>query len=429
MLYAARDGCYECVDALIDAGADVNMPTPEGVTALMLALDNDHNDVAKLLLDRGANPRVWDWWGRTALYIAIDRKESPGSERLRGGTQGADPQALRASSAGFEHGHHQRVACRRRRYQCATQYASSEPQREQRTLHRSHAGYRMHAFAARDHRRSRDPIPDPKAKAAMQRWFERCWPKARIPTSTPWASRRSSSRLESAQATAAAEPVLPWSPALGGPVNMEMMELLLQHGANVNDQVTGTLTYSMRVSRAPSANEGRTALHIAAQEGKTDLVRYLLQKAPTLRSRMPAASRPSTWWQPWRRVRALLPQAHRPPEPRIPATVAEIRSLLKSRGLQKIRGSSGFSLLLPSWRKTDGELNRGILRMHFAVPRANDQWWLFPRLTSKPFRQIVCPHEAEQTDKRRLTLTKDHGPPTHNHQTRSARARFHAREL
>src|SRR2546430_208538 len=64
----------------------------------------------------------------------------------------------------------------------------------------------------------------------------------------------------------------------GGPVNMQLMELLLQHGANVNDQVTGTLTYSMRVSRAPSANEGRTALHIAAQEGKTDLVRYLLSK-------------------------------------------------------------------------------------------------------------------------------------------------------
>jgi ankyrin repeat protein len=76
LLYAARDGCYDCLEALIAAGADVNVPTPEGVTALMLALDNEHNDVAKLLLDRGANHHVWDWWGRTALYIVIDRREA-----------------------------------------------------------------------------------------------------------------------------------------------------------------------------------------------------------------------------------------------------------------------------------------------------------------------------------------------------------------
>jgi len=39
MLYAARDGCDDCVEALIASGADVNVPTPEGVTPLMLALD------------------------------------------------------------------------------------------------------------------------------------------------------------------------------------------------------------------------------------------------------------------------------------------------------------------------------------------------------------------------------------------------------
>jgi hypothetical protein len=79
LLYASRDGCYDCVEALIAKGADVDLPTPEGVTPLMIALDNDNNDIAKLLLDRGANPGLWDWYGRTALFIAVDRKDGGSS--------------------------------------------------------------------------------------------------------------------------------------------------------------------------------------------------------------------------------------------------------------------------------------------------------------------------------------------------------------
>src|SRR6476661_3394347 len=72
LLYAARSGCTDCVQALLDAGADPNRPSPDGVTPLIVAIDNFAFDTAKLLFERGANPHLWDWWGRTALYAAID---------------------------------------------------------------------------------------------------------------------------------------------------------------------------------------------------------------------------------------------------------------------------------------------------------------------------------------------------------------------
>jgi ankyrin repeat protein len=60
------------VRAIVAAGEDVDRPTPDGVTALMLALDNYEFDTAVALLDLGANPHYADWWGRTALYLAVD---------------------------------------------------------------------------------------------------------------------------------------------------------------------------------------------------------------------------------------------------------------------------------------------------------------------------------------------------------------------
>ncbi len=98
LLYAARGGCYQCVDDLIAAGADVNVPTPEGVTPLMTALDNQHNEVARLLMDKGANLNVWDWWGRTALWIAVDRKASAAAAGGGGGFGGGG--GARGAAAG-----------------------------------------------------------------------------------------------------------------------------------------------------------------------------------------------------------------------------------------------------------------------------------------------------------------------------------------
>jgi uncharacterized protein len=72
LLYATRSGCTRCVRALLEAGADIDQPNPDGVTPLMVALDNFHFDTARVLLDAGANPHRWDWWGRTPLYVAVD---------------------------------------------------------------------------------------------------------------------------------------------------------------------------------------------------------------------------------------------------------------------------------------------------------------------------------------------------------------------
>jgi ankyrin repeat protein len=80
LVYAARSGCTRCVRSLVAAGADVDKPTPEGMTPLMIAIDNQRYDTARLLLDEGANPHVWDWYGRTALYVAVDMSSFRGRQ-------------------------------------------------------------------------------------------------------------------------------------------------------------------------------------------------------------------------------------------------------------------------------------------------------------------------------------------------------------
>jgi ankyrin repeat protein len=77
LLYASRQGCLECVEALIAAKADVNLADPEGVTPLIVAVNNFHFDIGALLLKKGANPNKWDWWGRTPLYSAVDLNTIP----------------------------------------------------------------------------------------------------------------------------------------------------------------------------------------------------------------------------------------------------------------------------------------------------------------------------------------------------------------
>jgi ankyrin repeat protein len=74
-----------CVQSLLKFGADINLPNPDGITPLMDAIDNLHFDVAKYLFEQHANPHVWDWWGRTALYVAVDMHSLPNSRIAFGG--------------------------------------------------------------------------------------------------------------------------------------------------------------------------------------------------------------------------------------------------------------------------------------------------------------------------------------------------------
>jgi uncharacterized protein len=268
LLYAARDGCYDCVEALIGARADVNVPTPEGITPLMLALDNQHNDVAKLLLDRGANPQVWDWWGRTALFIVIDRRETALAPARGSGVGGGDgrssavPVAAHASNRPL-------VSSMEIINMLLT--AGVDPN-TQLNMHRPSRGGNSGRFG--------DPLLStgctPLLRATMGNDME---------VVQALLARGASPNINDMGMTAFLVAAgfgggrgFGGQAGASGVANIPLMDLLLQHGADVNTQVIGTKSYSMRIARAPSANEGMSALHFAAQSGRADVVRYLLDK-------------------------------------------------------------------------------------------------------------------------------------------------------
>lgn len=77
LLFAAREGCLACVEALVEGGADPDLPDPENVTPLLMAATNYNFDIVGYLLDRGAHPNKWDWRGRTPLYALVDLNTIP----------------------------------------------------------------------------------------------------------------------------------------------------------------------------------------------------------------------------------------------------------------------------------------------------------------------------------------------------------------
>jgi hypothetical protein len=278
LLYATRSGCYECVEELIAAGADVNVPTPEGITPLMIALDNEHNGTAKLLMDKGANLDVWDWWGRTALWIAVDRKTPPnGATGFSGFGGGGGARGGGGRAAAGRGGPGGGAAAR----------ASDEPSVTSMQI----------INALLDAGVNPNPIMNFHRPNAPGRGR---FGDNEISTGTTALFRAVQNQdMEVVQALLAkgADPnlnTMGYSPLLlaagAGPggrgavtqPNMPVLDALVQHSADVNAKVTGTNTYSFDVSRENMGNkeafskEGTSALHEAARSARPDLVKYLL---------------------------------------------------------------------------------------------------------------------------------------------------------
>jgi uncharacterized protein len=86
LLYAAREGHADIAKLLLDAGANIEKADADGVTPLLMAVLNGHTALAQDLITRGANVNVQDWYGQTPLWAAVDLRnlDVPGPTRDNG---------------------------------------------------------------------------------------------------------------------------------------------------------------------------------------------------------------------------------------------------------------------------------------------------------------------------------------------------------
>jgi uncharacterized protein len=78
LLFAARQGYVEAAQLLLASGADVNqVGGGDGTSPLLISIVNGHFDLARILLDKRANPRLGSDNGVTPLYAVLNVQWAP----------------------------------------------------------------------------------------------------------------------------------------------------------------------------------------------------------------------------------------------------------------------------------------------------------------------------------------------------------------
>ena len=72
LLYAVRENCKACVEVLIRQRADILLPDPDGIAPLTLAMMQGNWDIARRLVEAGADVNQWDIYGQAPLHVAIE---------------------------------------------------------------------------------------------------------------------------------------------------------------------------------------------------------------------------------------------------------------------------------------------------------------------------------------------------------------------
>jgi len=263
----------------VEAGADLDRPNPDGITPLLNAIDSRHFDIAMYLIDRGAKVDVWDMHGRTPIYMAVDMNSFRGGGGFGGGGgagggfggRGAAPRAESNVSAmdiahrlldmGVDVNHE------------LTRMRPNGPGRGRFAdyMTRGGTGPLMVATLSHDHE-AIELLLGRGAEVDLRNVFQ----------ITPLMAAAGMSGT-----------VRAGGGRLGGPGQdpqatvIRTIDLLLDAGANVNAQVVDSHTNTaMQDSYIPGAdNEGKTALHAAAENGWPLVVRHLLERGadPTIK--------------------------------------------------------------------------------------------------------------------------------------------------